>query len=98
MTLLNPQAIMPDEKRFLQQVELIFSNIFVLHIQTLFLVAVTFKEKYGPGSISCADMFPKYLPHCKHYGNGYYGEGLGACVKDDVDDCPPKRTPPLTWN
>jgi len=61
-------------------------------------VAVTFKEKYGPASISCADMFPKYLPHCKHYGNGYYGEGLGACVKDDVDDCPPERTPPLTWN
>jgi len=61
-------------------------------------VAVTWKEKYGPASISCADLFPKYIPHCKRYGHGYAGEGLGACVKDDVNVCPPERTPPLTWN
>ena len=62
----------------------------------LFVVAVTLREKNGPNSIACADLFPKYLANCKRFGNGY-GEGLGACVKDDVDECPPERTPPLTW-
>ena len=60
-------------------------------------MAVTFKEKYGPENISCADMFPKYLPGCKHYGNGFNEQGLGACVENDVDDCPRERTPPLFY-
>ena len=67
--------------------------MYVIHIA----VAVTFKEKMGPDSIACADSYPNYIENCKRFGNGYQGEGLGACVEDNVSDCPQERSPPLTW-
>ena len=58
-------------------------------------VAVTYKEKGD--DIACADLYPKFLANCTRFGNGYQGEGLGACVEDSVNDCPQERSPPLTW-
>jgi len=58
-------------------------------------VAVTYRETQGPASIQCGQLYPEYIPGCKHYGN-HHG-GLGACVKTKTDPCPPEREPPV-WN